>query len=221
MNFPPRISAVLERLEETRWKYYNLHRTAAEVIGIIARAAGARNVVEVGTANGYSAIILGAAVRPQGGRVVTIERDGEIAEEAKTNVAEAGLQDVVTVLSGSAYRILQDLRGPWDLAFIDGTKQEYVGYLERMLPKFSPKALLVADNLLSHADELADFHARVHAHPHLDATVLPVGTGLLVALYEHLPTTETPVEKRRATALRELITAAEAARPQPAAGRPR
>ncbi len=209
MNFPTRIAEVLARLEETRWRYYNLHPTAAKILAILAKASGAKNIVEVGTANGYSAIVLGAAVRGHGGRVLTIERDGALAEEAMKNVLEAGMQDVITVVPGSAFKVLRDLAGPWDLAFLDGTKEEYAGYLERILPKLTPKALLVADNLLSHAEELADFHAAVQNHPHIDATVLPVGTGLLVGLYDHAPAGTG--EDRRAASLRELIAAAQPA----------
>lgn len=206
MNVPVRIAEVLERLEETRWRYYNLHPTAAKILAILAKASEAKTVVEVGSANGYSAIVLGAAVRGHGGRVFTIERDSALADEAVKNVLEAGLQDVVTVIPGSAFKALRDLQGPWDLAFLDGTKQEYAGYLERILPKLSPKALLVADNLLSHPEELADFREQVHNHPHIDATILPVGTGLLVGLYDHAPAGTS--DERRTASLRELIAAA-------------
>lgn len=210
MAHPERIADVLQRLEEVRWKFYSVHPVAAKVLGILARASGAKQVIEVGTGSGYSAIVLGAAVRPHGGRVFTIERDGEIAAEAQANVAAAGLQDIVTVIPGSAFKILRELQGPWDLAFLDGTKQEYTGYLERILPKFSAKALLCADNLLSHADELADFHARVSAHPHLDATIIPVGTGLLVGMYEvpghgERATGDGAAEERAIPSMRELM----------------
>lgn len=187
MQYPPEVATVLERLQRTRWRYYNLHPVSGEVLGLLARVTQARRVVEVGTANGYSAIVLGEVVRTHGGTVVTIERDGALAEEAKANIVEAGLQEVVTVVPGSAYKVLKELAGPWDFAFLDATKQEYLGYLERLLPKLAPRALLVADNLLSHADELAEFRARAEMDPRLTAAILPVGTGLLVGLFESVP----------------------------------
>src|SRR5688572_21580866 len=115
MQAPPRIREVLARLEETRWKYYNLHPASSEVLALLVRVSRPQRVVEVGTSNGYSAIILGATVQPHGGTVMTIERNADVAEEARANIAAAGLQDIVTVLSGSAYKILRDLPGPWDL----------------------------------------------------------------------------------------------------------
>lgn len=205
MNFDPRVTEVLDRLQLTRWKYYNLHPQAAEVLKILARVAQAKRVVEVGTSNGYSAIVLGASVQEHGGTVFTIERDGSVAEEAKANVADAGLQDVVTVLPGSAYKMLRDLEGPWDLAFLDATKQEYVGYLERVLPKLAPKALLVADNMLSHADELSDFRALVDAESQLEATILQVGAGLLVGLYERQPSRDRQRQAAVIPSMRELL----------------
>lgn len=184
MRFPERVTAVLRRLDETRWRYNNLHRVSAEALALLARIVQARRIVEVGTANGFSAIILGATVQDHGGRVVTIERNGELAHEATANIAAAGLGDVVTVMPGSAYKVLRTLPGPWDLAFLDATKREYVGYLDLVCPKLAPRALLTADNLLSHAGELAEFRARIAADPLIEATVLPVGMGLLVGWYD-------------------------------------
>lgn len=187
MRVSARAQEVLQRLEQTRWQYYNLHPQSAELLGLLARLARAQSVIEVGTANGYSAIVLGTVVSELGGRVVTIERDGSLVEEAKRNIAAAGLSEVVTVLPGSAYKVLRDLEGSWDFVFLDATKQEYQGYLERILPKLTPSAVLVADNLLSHAAELREFAAAVASHSHIQATVIPLGTGLLVGVVEQPP----------------------------------
>lgn len=184
MLVSPRVSEVLARLEETRGLYFNLARSSAELLFVLARLARSTNVVEVGTANGYSAIILGAAVQPFGGRVTTIERDGRLVEGARKNILAAGLEDVVTVSPGGAYKILKRLSGPFDFVFLDGTKQEYLGYLREVRPKLAPGALLVADNLLSHRRELEEFTRAVVNDPLLSSTVLPVGMGLLIAVNE-------------------------------------
>ena len=202
MEIPPRVQEVLERLEETRGLYYTLARPSAELLFVLARLARPKHLVEVGTANGYSAIILGAAVQPFGGRVTTIERDGRLVDASRQNILAAGLQDVVTVSPGSAYKILKRLPGLFDFVFLDGTKQEYLGYLEAVRPKLAPGALLVADNLLSHRQELQDFTAAVVNDPSLTGTVLPVGMGLLVAVHEaHEPA---PLN-RRISAFGELV----------------
>lgn len=163
--------------------YYNVSRPAAELLFILARLVRPADVVEVGTANGYSAVVLGAAVQPFGGRVATIERDGELVERARRNLLDAGLQDTVTVHPGSAYKVLKCLPGPFPFVFLDATKQEYGGYFERVRPKLAPGAVLVADNVISHETELRPFMKEVFARDEFTSVVLPLGMGLLVALY--------------------------------------
>lgn len=181
MTFPAPVAEALARLEKTRRRYFNLHPDAAALLRMLAALVRARRVVEVGTSNGYSAIVLGATVREHGGCVITIERDGERVKKARVNIRSAGLEDVVTVVAGSAYKALKSLKGPVDFAFLDGTKQEYLGYLDRLRPLLADHAIVVADNLLSHADELAEFRASMESDPHFDTVVLSVGMGLLLA----------------------------------------
>jgi predicted O-methyltransferase YrrM len=184
MHVAPRIQQVLDRLEETRGLYYNVARPTASLLFFLVRLLQPKEILEVGTSNGYSALVLGAAVQPYGGRVTTIERSGRLIEEARRNILGAGLQDVVTVHPGSAYKILQRVPGPIEFAFLDATKQEYSGYLERIRPKLAPRALLAADNLLSHADELREFTHTVLSDDELTSTIVPVGLGLLLATRE-------------------------------------
>ncbi len=189
MNLSARIQDIVSRLEETRGLYYNLARPAAELLFVLARLARPRRIVEVGTANGYSALVLGAAVQSHRGEVVTIERFGRLVDVARANIAAAGLQDVVTVVPGSAYKVLKRIPGPIDLLFLDGTKQEYLGYLERARPKFGSSALVVADNVLSHRDDLLQFIQAIVSDPSASSAVVPVGTGLLIASYERATST--------------------------------
>jgi predicted O-methyltransferase YrrM len=181
MQLTGRAREVIESLDHTRGLYYNVGRPTAELLYIFTRLLRPKHVVEVGTANGYSAIILGSAVKDFGGSVITMERNGNCAENAQKNILAAGLQDVVTVLPGSAYKILDRLPGPFDMVFLDATKQEYLGYFERVKSKLSPAGLLIADNIISHEQELGDFMRIVCGDIHFSSTVLQVGSGLLVA----------------------------------------
>lgn len=191
MRVAPRIQEVLDRLEETRGLYYNVVRPTASLLFCLVRLLRPKEILEVGTSNGYSALVLGAAAQAYGGRVATIERSGRLIEEAQRNILEAGLQDVVTVHPGSAYKILQRVSGPFEFVFLDATKQEYRGYLERVRPKLAPRALLAADNLLSHAGELREFTYAVLSDEELTSTIVPVGLGLLLATREgHAESTE-------------------------------
>jgi predicted O-methyltransferase YrrM len=184
MQLPSRVQEVVSRLDETRGLYYNLARPSAELLFVLARLMKPREIIEVGTANGYSAIVLGAAVQPFGGRVTTIERSGRLVEMARKNILDAGLQDTVTVYPGGAHKVLKRLPGTFEFVFLDGTKTEYAGYFDLLRPKLASAALLLADNMLSHRNDVAPFFDAVGNDTHFVHAIFPVGLGLLVAFYE-------------------------------------
>lgn len=166
---------------------------------LAALAAGRRRIVEVGTAYGYSTLWL-ATGQPADGTIVTIDPDRSRTDLARGWWREAGIADeriqVITAKALDAFASREPaLDGPFDLAFIDALKPEYEAYLEALVPRLAPGALVVADNVLwsgrvadpSVNDEsttaLRAFDAAVLADPRFVATILPVGDGLLVAGY--------------------------------------
>lgn len=160
----------------------------ARTIAILIRAVGARHIIEVGTNIGYSVIAMGRA----GGRgavVETIELDRAILDTAKGFVAEAGLECEVRFHQGAALEVLPSLAGPFDFAFIDCVKTEYGQYLDQLLPKMSPRALIVCDNLLwggkvadgvddPSTNALREFNRRLMTDERLSTVILPLGDGL-------------------------------------------
>lgn len=164
-----------------------------------ALATGRRRIVEVGTAYGFSTLWL-ALGQPADGTIVTIDPDRSRTDLAREWWRQAGIPDArITVVSQPALDAFTApdpaLAGPFDLAFIDALKPEYWAYLEALLPRLAPHALVVADNVLwsgrvsgarpSTGDErteaLRDFDTRLLADPRFNATILPVGDGLLIA----------------------------------------
>ena len=116
-----------------------------KLLNLMARAAGARRILEIGTLGGYSAIWLARAL-PEGGKLVTLEFDPKHAEVARSNLARAGLADRAEVITGPALDTLPKLSGPFDFIFIDADKQSYPDYF-RWAVKLSRKgSLIVADN---------------------------------------------------------------------------
>jgi predicted O-methyltransferase YrrM len=103
-------------------------------------------VLEVGTAIGYSTLHM--AEQLEGGRVVTLEYDPDRAAQARGYFERAGVSDRIELVEGDANETIRDLDGPFDLLFVDATKEEYRGYIELAEPKLSERALLVIDNLL-------------------------------------------------------------------------
>ena len=162
-----------------------------------ALAAGRRRIVEVGTAYGYSTAWL-ALGQPEGGTIVTIDPDRSRTDLARGWWRAAGIpDDQITVVTAKALEAFAAdepaLAGPFDLAFIDALKPEYEGYLDALVPRLAPGALVVADNVLwsgrvadptqgdADTTALRAFDARVLADDRFAATILPVGDGLLLA----------------------------------------
>lgn len=118
-----------------------------KLLQLLAQAIGARRVLEIGTLAGYSTIWLARAL-PPGGRLVTLEADPGSAEVARSNIAEAGLSDIVELRVGAALESLPRLRGPFDLIFLDADKAENLEYLVHALELSRPGTLIVADNVV-------------------------------------------------------------------------
>jgi predicted O-methyltransferase YrrM len=118
-----------------------------QMLGLFARMAGAKRILEIGTLGGYSTIWLARAL-PPGGGIVTIERDAGHAETARRNIARAGFADTVDIHVGPALDILPRLDGPFDLIFIDADKPNNPHYLRWALRLSRPGTVIVGDNVV-------------------------------------------------------------------------
>jgi len=146
-TFVPEQDELLQGLEEEarREGVPIVGPVVGELLFILARAAAARHILELGTATGYSTIFLGRACHPGGG-VVTLERDESFARRARANFARAGLDRAIEVRVGEALELLAALPGPFDLIFLDIDKESYLPALRRCHRLLRTGGLLVADN---------------------------------------------------------------------------
>jgi predicted O-methyltransferase YrrM len=133
-----------------------------KLLFLIARAMGARRILEIGTLGGYSTIWLARAV-PPGGRVITLELNPKHAEVARANFARAGLIDSIELKLAPALDTLAQLsrsgEGPFDLVFLDADKINYPAYLDWALKLTRPGSLIIADNIVNDG-EIAGAHSR-------------------------------------------------------------
>jgi predicted O-methyltransferase YrrM len=135
-------------------------------------------VLELGGSRGYSSIWLAAGVRHLGGRLLSLEHDPAKIEAWRRNVEEAGLTEWAELVEGDAFEQLPRIDDVFDVVFLDAEKDDYEELFGLAREKVDPGALIVADNVLSHPDPLAQYSAARQADPALLSVTLPLDRGL-------------------------------------------
>lgn len=149
---------------------------------LLVEATAARTIVEVGTSSGYSSLWLALGAARTGGHVTTFDVDPAKVELARATFAEAGVEALVETRLEDGVAGLREHAGTVDLVFLDAEKEDYERALEPAIEALRPGGLLVADNLTSHADDLATFREAALGDPRLAGLVVPIGRGELVAV---------------------------------------
>ena len=151
----PVLFACLEASRAARLPDIQVSPVQGRLLHLIARIAGARNILEIGTLGGYSAICLARAL-PADGRLTTLEIEPKHAEVARANLERAGLGSKVEVRLGPALETLPKLeaerRGPFDLIFLDADRPNNRAYLDWALRLSHPGTVLVVDNVVRHGE---------------------------------------------------------------------
>jgi caffeoyl-CoA O-methyltransferase len=154
-----------------------------ELLATLTLAIDARTIVEIGTSGGYSTLWFALAAGRTGGRITTFEVDSAKVALARTTFADAGVADRIDLRHEDGVAGLAALaEGSADLVFLDAEKDLYEHLLDPAIRALRPGGLLIADNLISHAEALAGFQARALADPRLSGLVVPIGRGELVAV---------------------------------------
>jgi predicted O-methyltransferase YrrM len=151
--------------------------TGQFLFSLVAPQTGCE-VLEIGGSRGYSSIWLGAGVRYLGGRVVSVERDPQAAGRWRENVAEAGLEEWVELIEADALEVLHELQDVFDVVFIDAEKSQYEHYFAHARQRVEAGGVVVADNVLSHRDQLEDYSRARQSDPTLVSTTVPLDRGL-------------------------------------------
>jgi predicted O-methyltransferase YrrM len=183
----PALEAALKASSEAGLPAIQVSPAQGKLLYVLARAMGARSVLEIGTLGGYSTIWLARAL-PRDGALISLEIDPKHAELARSNIARAGLSDKVEVRLGRAQetlpRLAAESQGPFDLIFIDADKPGYPEYFRWALQLTRPGSLIIADNVVREG-EVADsssqdadvqgvrrFNQLAAAEPRVSATVI-------------------------------------------------
>lgn len=169
----------LDALRKSRDDHWQIPRVEGEVLYQIAVASSARLIVEVGTSYGFSGLFWGAAAKFNGGIVNTIDISQKKCDSSRETFRRAGLEKFIVNHLGDAAEVLPTIRGPIDIAFIDGMDKSLSSkYFDLVWPAIRRGGSVLTDNTKSHPDELADYVAYVRSRSDAVSADLPVGNGL-------------------------------------------
>ncbi len=176
-------SKILAELEKTQKDFWNIPRKTGVLMNMFIKMMNAKSALEIGTSNGYSGLWLAKALKTTGGKLTTIEYYDKRQSIAIENFKTCGVFDIVRPLQGSACDIIKsfDASEKFDFVFIDANKREYVEYFNLIKPHLTDKAMIVADNITSHAEKVQTFIDAVDADDEFQYEIVEVPGGILVA----------------------------------------
>ena len=175
-----------------------IRKETANFLQAMVAATRPKRILEVGTAVGYSALLM-AQVMPEETDIITIEKYEPRIPVARRHFAEAGLSDRITLLEGDAGEILKKLDGSFDFIFMDAAKGQYIHWLPDILRLLSTGGVLFSDNVLQDGDIIESrfaverrnrtIHARMREYlytlthmPELQTSVVPIGDGVALSV---------------------------------------
>jgi caffeoyl-CoA O-methyltransferase len=191
-----RVRTVLERLEREDAEEREQGLPSAERSRAVARTTGQFlfalvapqwdcEVLEIGGSRGNSTIWLAAGVRRFGGRVLSLESDPRKIAAWRANIAEAGLEDWADLIEGDAAETIPAIDDVFDVVFLDAEKDDYEQLFHAARRKLEPGALVVADNVLSHAETLGSYTRARQSDPTLESVTVPLDRGLELSVILH------------------------------------
>lgn len=175
-----------------------IRKSMQSLLKFLLGYAKPKNILEVGTAIGFSALLM-SEYAPEGCKITTIEKYEKRIPIAKENFKRAGKEEVITLLEGDATEILQELEGSYDIIFMDAAKGQYINFLPDIMRLLAPGGLLISDNVLQDGDIIESrfavtrrnrtIHARMREYlyelkhnPQLETVILPVGDGVTLSV---------------------------------------
>lgn len=175
-----------------------IRKESGELLRILLQIKKPEKILEVGAAIGFSSVFMGENT-DNNTHITTIENYPPRIERAKVNIALAGMEDKITLISGDAAEVLKELSGSWDFIFMDAAKGQYIHFLPDVLRLLAPDGLLFSDNVLQDGDVLESrfavtrrnrtIHSRMREYltmlthtPELTTSVIPIGDGVSMTM---------------------------------------
>jgi caffeoyl-CoA O-methyltransferase len=179
----PHIESVLKAIKAADKGELAVSEEDGRFLRVLVATRGAKSILEIGGASGYSGIWLGLGARESGGKVVTIEYDPQRAKEAQQNITRAGLTDVVRVVPGDAFKEIPKLQGTFDLVFLDAWKPDYKKFFDMVYPRLNPGGVFLAHNVINKKNDMELFLKTIQSHAGLFTSIVSPGSeGMSVSV---------------------------------------
>jgi caffeoyl-CoA O-methyltransferase len=179
----PDLTKLLQQIKAADTDLLAVSEEDGRLLRVMIASSGATRALEIGGANGYSAIWIGLGLRQTGGHLTTIEYDPARAKTAAENIRRAGLADVVTVIPGDAFKEIPKVPGDFDFVFLDAWKRDYKRFFDMVFPRLRPRGLFLAHNVVNKQGEMPDFLGAIQNNPLVMTTIVrPSGEGMSVSV---------------------------------------
>jgi predicted O-methyltransferase YrrM len=182
-DVPADIDRVLDSIKSADKGQLSVSKEDGRFLRVLVATSNATHALEIGSAQGYSAIWIGLALRETGGHLTTIEYDPARAADAASNIRRAGLAGIVTVVPGDAFQEIPKIRGTFDFVFLDAWKPDYQRFFDLVFPRLTARGLFLAHNVVNKQGEMRDFLQTIEQHPALATSIVRPGSeGMSVSV---------------------------------------
>ena len=179
----PDLTKLLQQIKAADTDLLAVSEEDGRFLRVMVASSGATRALEIGGANGYSAIWIALGLRQTGGHLTTIEYDPARARAAADNIRRAGLADIVTVVPGDAFKEIPKVSGEFDFVFLDAWKRDYKRFFDMVFPRLRPRGLFLAHNVVNKQSEMPDFLNVIQNNPAAMTTIIrPSGEGMSVSV---------------------------------------
>ena len=177
------VEEVLARLEGTADKFWNVSRDSANFLNMLIKIHGSKEVLELGTSNGYSGIWIAKALEETEGHLTTIEYWDKRQSLAIENFKTCSVDRLITPILGSASDVIRNQLSEkrFDFVFMDASKPHYLEFFELIHPLLPNGGIIAADNILSHKEKVKPFVDEISNRSDYQVQILPLPDGMLVA----------------------------------------
>jgi len=194
VSFDKTTNEILLALEKTSKDFWNIDRKSAEFLYMLLKLRKAKNVLEIGTSNGYSGIWILRALEETKGKLTTIEYWEKRQSIARENFRKINTNTQYSCKIGSALIVLEDLlfeiqqneRDYFDFVFMDAAKKEYVDYFKLVDKMLNVEGVILADNIISHDKKVQPYIEALNKRKDYDSFILNIGSGMMLAIKKSL-----------------------------------